>query len=343
MKRKVAQLIAPRKFEIVEEKVQPIKSNEMLVNVVSIGLCHSEIQAYLGKSRFAVNSKGEYFNDKDIHYPIQLGHEPVGIIEEIGSDLKYDDFKIGDYVTGLIMPSFASYVTVRQGVDSFIKVPEDVQKKEYCLGEPLMCISNIVRTAAPEFGDYVAVIGCGMMGLTTISGLAKSAAFELIGIDLVQSRLELAKKYGATKIVNSREVDVVSTIKDITKGHGVDIVVEISGYMAGFNLACKIIKGGTVSTFGARGKILISSLYGIPQMMDTGYDLMYKSPIIHSTHPFYSRDYMDDLRKGVEGYRRGILPLDTMITHEFKLEEIDKAFEILEKPTPDYLKGVVRP
>lgn len=113
MKRKVTQLIAPRKFEIVEEKVQPIKSNEMLVNVVSIGLCHSEIPEYLGKSRFAVNSRGEYSNDKDMRYPIQLVHEPLGIIEEIGSDLEYNDFKVGDCVTGLIKPSFASYVTVR--------------------------------------------------------------------------------------------------------------------------------------------------------------------------------------------------------------------------------------
>ena len=127
------------------------------------------------------------------------------------------------------------------------KVPKDIRKIEYCLGEPLMCISNIVRATAPGFGDCVAVIGCGMMCLTTLSGLAKSAAFELIGIDLVPSRLELAKKYGATKTVNPKEVDVVSAIKEMTGGKSVDIAVEISDSMAGFSLACKIVKGGTVA------------------------------------------------------------------------------------------------
>jgi len=74
----------------------------------------------------------------------------------------------------------------------------------------------------------------------------------------------------------------------------------------------KIVKGSPVCSFGARAKILIPSLYGIPQMMDAGYNLIYKFPIIHFTHPFYSQDYIDDLRKGIEEYYiRGIFPLIT--------------------------------
>jgi threonine dehydrogenase-like Zn-dependent dehydrogenase len=344
MKRQVAQLIAPKKFEVIEEEIQPIKSNQLLMKVISIGLCHSDIPAYLGKSTIEVNERGEFVKG-EVKYPVRVGHEPIGIIEEVGEDLKGGEFKEGDYVTGMIMPSFASHVVLNPTLPMayFTTVPKDMRKIDYCLGEPLMCISNIVRATAPVFGDNVAVIGCGMMGLTTMSGLAKSAAFELIGIDLVNSRLELAKKYGATQTVNPKEVDAVAAIKEMTGGKGVDIAVEISGSMAGFSLACKIVKGGTVNSFGARAKILIPSLYGIPQMMDAGYDLMYKSPIIHSTHPMYSKDYMDDLRKGIEGYKRNIFPLDSMITHEFKLEDINEAFEMLEHPTPDYFKGVVKP
>jgi threonine dehydrogenase-like Zn-dependent dehydrogenase len=342
MKKRVAQIIAPKQFEVIEEEIQPIKSNELLAKVISIGLCHSDVPAYLGKSTIAVNDKGEYIKG-EIKYPVRVGHEPIGIVEEVGEDLKGGAFKEGDYITGPISPSYASYVTVNPLTTRVVTVPKDMRKIDYCLGEPLMCISNIVRAAAPVFGDNVAVIGCGMMGLTTMSGLAKSAAFELIGIDLVNSRLELAKKYGATQTVNPKEVDAVAAIKEMTGGKGVDIAVEISGSMAGFSLACKIVKGGTVNSFGARAKILIPSLYGLPQMMDAGYDLMYKSPIIHSTHPMYSKDYMDDLRKGIEGYKRNIFPLDSMITHEFKLEDINEAFEMLEHPTPDYFKGVVKP
>lgn len=93
MKRKVAQLIAPKQFEVIEEEIQPIKSNELLVKMVSIGLCHSEIPAYLGKSTIAVNDKGEYIKYEDMRYPVRLGHEPIGIIEEVGKDLKGGEFK----------------------------------------------------------------------------------------------------------------------------------------------------------------------------------------------------------------------------------------------------------
>jgi threonine dehydrogenase-like Zn-dependent dehydrogenase len=61
--------------------------------MVSIGLCHSEIPAYLGKSTIAVNDKGEYIKYEDMRYPVRLGHEPIGIIEEVGKDLKGGEFK----------------------------------------------------------------------------------------------------------------------------------------------------------------------------------------------------------------------------------------------------------
>jgi len=176
MRRKVAQLIAAKKFEIIEEEIQPIKANELLVKVVSIGLCHSEIPAYLGKSTIAINHKGEFIKDEDMRYPIRLGHEPIGIVQEVGKDLKGGEFKEGDYISGLMRASFTSFTVVKPIADKVIKIPKDIRKIDYCLGEPLTCISNIVRATAPGFGDYVAVIGCGMMGLTTMSGLAKSTA-----------------------------------------------------------------------------------------------------------------------------------------------------------------------
>ena len=94
MKRTVAQLRAPKQFEVIEEEIQPLKSDELLVKIVSNGLCHSEFPTYLGKSRLAVNSKGESFKDEDLHYPIRLGHEPIGIVEEVGKDLKGGEFKV---------------------------------------------------------------------------------------------------------------------------------------------------------------------------------------------------------------------------------------------------------
>lgn len=340
--RRVARLVASKKFEIAEQPLESPNPNEISLRILAVGLCHSEMPTYLGQSAIAVREDGSYFKDEDLQYPLEMGHEPVGVVEAVGKEVR--GFNQGDYIGGLISPSFASHVILDPTTAPLAKIPSTVKEPKYCLPEPLMCISNIVRVAAPDFGDYVAVIGCGAMGLLCLSGVAKSAAFEVIAIDLINSRLEWAKKLGATKTVNPKKTDAVSAVKEITDGHGVDIVVEITGKMAGFSLACDIIRGGgPIDSAGGRGKILIPSLYGFPETMDAGYQLMFKSPMVHSTHPWYSMDYMDDMRKGIEGFVRGILPLDQLITHEFRLEDIQKGFELMEHPTEDYVKGIVVP
>lgn len=339
--RKVAQIVAPKKFEVIEEPFGSPAPDEIALRIIAVGLCHSDMPAFLGKSSIGTREDGSMFKDTNLQYPLQVGHEPVGVVEAVGS--KVEGYKEGDIVSGMVNPSFASHVMVKPAMAKLIKLPPEVKEPKYCLAEPLMCISNIVRAGTPEFGDYLGIIGCGMMGLLTLSGLAHSAAFEVIAIDLMDSRLEWAKKLGATKTINARSEDALSQVLAITKGHGVDVAIEITGKMVGFTLACDIIRGGGDIGGTGRGKILIPSLYGFPEVMDAGYQLMFKSPIIHSTHPWYSMDYMDDMRKGVEGFLRGILPLDQMITHEFSLDDIQAGFEMMEHPTEDYLKGIIVP
>lgn len=340
--RRVAKLCAPKEFEIVEEPLGSPKPNEILIRILAVGLCHSEMPTYLGKSAIAVREDGSFFKNEDLKYPIEMGHEPVGLVETAGVEVK--DFREGDHVSGPLMPSFASHIIVDPTTTILAKLPNTIKEPKYCLAEPLMCISNIVRTAAPQFGDYLAVIGCGFMGLLCLSGVAGSAAFETIAIDLIDSRLEWAKKLGATKTINPNKLDIMSEIERITNGHGADTVIEITGKMAGFSLACDIIKGGGgVDSARGRGRILIPSLYGFPETMDTGYQLMFKSPIIYSTHPWHSMNYMEDMKKGIEGFLRGILPLEQLITHEFSLEDIGKGFEMLENPQDGFIKGIVVP
>jgi len=339
--RRVAQIVAPKKFEVIEEPLGSPGPDEICLRIIAVGLCHSDMPAFLGKSSIGNHEDGSFFKDTDLKYPLRVGHEPVGVVEAVGSNVR--EYKEGDIISGMASPTFASHVMVNPAMAKLMKLPPEVKEPKYCLAEPLMCISNIVRAGTPSFGDYIAIIGCGMMGLLTLSGIARSAAFDVIGIDLVDSRLEWAKKLGATKTINARTQDVSSLIAQITKGHGVDIAVEITGRMAGFTLACDIIRGGGDIGGTGRGKILIPSLYGLPEVMDAGYQLMFKSPIVHSTHPWYSMDYMDDMRRGVEGFLRGIFPLDQMITHEFSLDDIQAGFEMMEHPTEDYLKGIVVP
>ena len=197
----------------------------------------------------------------------------------------------------------------------------------------------------PEYGDDVAVIGCGMVGLMTLAGISWSAAREVIAIDLVESRVEWAKKMGATKTINPGKAKVTAEVQEITHGHGVDVVIEITGKIPALEMAGDIVKPASLLGYEGRGKILIPSLYSGRQVWESslGYQLMFRSPILHSTHPFYSRDYKEDQRRGLWGYLKGILPLNLIVTHEFSLEDTAKGFEIAETGADHYIKGIVVP
>jgi threonine dehydrogenase-like Zn-dependent dehydrogenase len=286
---------------------------------------------YRGYSTWVDRGREHVGITHDITYPIYLGHEPAGVVLEKGSAIKH--LNVGDKVTGLARYMFASHGVY--GADRLIPVPEGVALKE-ALGEPLMCCANIVRAASPELGDNVAVIGCGAMGLLVLSGLAHSPCKELIALDLMPERLSVATELGATRTMNPKETDVIADIEELTGGKRLDIVVEISGTSKGLELATRLIRE-------RRGKILIPSYYGEPIQIDAGFHLMVRSPIIHSTHPWYSMDYVDDLKKGVWAFAKGIFPMGRMITHEFSLDDIGKGFEIAETGKEGYLKGIIVP
>jgi len=341
MNRKAAKLVAPRKFEIIEEAVRPLKENEVLLRIVSSGLCHSEIPAFNGESRIARTPDGTPYMDVNLQYPFEVGHEPTGIVEDVGKAVK--DFKRGDRVSGIARGVFADYSY--GDPSTLIRISDEVRDLKHCLIEPLTATSNIIRAANPEYGDYVAVIGCGMMGLMALAGLSRSATRELIAIDMMDSRLEWAREMGATKALNPKKGSLLAEIKDITDGRGVDVVIEITGKIAALELACDIVRPVSPAGYQGRGKILIPSLYAGKQAFESslGYKLMFKSPILHSTHPWYSLDYKEDQRRALWGYISGILPINKIITHEFKLEDTEKGFGIAETGAGNYLKGIVVP
>jgi len=313
----------------------------VLLRIVSCGLCHSDVPAYQGERHIARKPDGTPYMQTDLQYPFEVGHEPTGVIEAVGKAVK--DFKPGGRVSGLARGVFATHAITNPA--TLIKIPDEVKDPQYCLIEPLTAICNITRAANPEFGDTVAVIGCGMMGLMTLAGLSRSGAREIFAIDLVDFRLEWAQKLGATKTLNPKKNNVVAEIQECTHGHGVDVVVEVSGKIAGLGLAVDIVREASLLGYQGRGKILMPSLYAERQVMEPalGYQLMFKSPILHSTHPWYSIDYKEDQRRALWGYMSGVLPLDKIITHTFKLEDTGKGFEATESGADGYIKGIVVP
>lgn len=340
MKRNVVIQTAPRTLEIVEEEIPVLGPSNVLVQISAVGLCHSDMPQYLGRSGMGADPHGRRAIVSPLKYPMYIGHEPVGIVLEVGSEVS--SLRPGDYVGGSL-GGFADYTVTEE--KRCIRVPSSVSPLKYCLPEPLTCIANILQIANPQFGDYVAVIGCGMMGLMTLAGLRHSGAAELIAIDLSPERLKLAAKYGATRCLCPATDDVDECVYEITHGRGADVVVEITGSLKGLRTASQIIRYAEMFDHTGRGKLVVSSLYGNSETWDpvTGYNLMFRSPIVHNAHPWYCEDYRRTGEAGVDAYVKGVLPLQEMITHEFPLEKICDGFETMASGDLSYLKGIVVP
>ena len=115
-----------------------------------------------------------------------------------------------------------------------IKIPDDVPLDRACLvGCGVMTgVGAVMNTAKVQPGDTVAVFGCGGVGLNVIQGAALCGAARIIAVDLSPSKLELAKRFGATDVVNGKDGDAPDEIRSLTGGLGVDYAFEVIGIPA---------------------------------------------------------------------------------------------------------------
>ncbi len=306
-----AALVAPRQFELVPIDLVP-GPGEVLVEVAACGICSSELPVYTG--------------DRQVEYPAYLGHEGVGVIAALGAGV--DGWREGDRVTGQINRAFATHTVV--GTEMLFPVPAGVDLS-HALGEPLFCTANIARSAGPEFGDHVVVVGCGQMGLLAIAALRSANLGSLIAVDRIAERRQLALEIGATHVTVE---DPIAEVMDITGG-GADVVVEVVGHPGGLKLAGDLLRP-------SRGKLVMA---GYHQLADT-YDLRnfsFKGLIAHSSHPHYSPDMAGDYRRALRALGRGVFPMEKIVTHRFPLDRVADGFEGLAAHASGFLKGIVVP
>lgn len=329
---KAAFVVAPRKFEIRDIDMPTINEDQMLVKIEACGVCSSDMPTYL--DTYSEDMK------KRMSFPRRLGHEPTGMVVEVGKNIK--DYQIGDRITGIFgMGCYAEYITCEPGgtpgfgrAPRVTKVPDGVPA-EYALGEPLMSLVSIARTTTPEIGDYVFQIGCGFMGLGVIAGVAHPKLREYIVCDLEDWRLDMARELGATITLNPEKVDVAQEVMKITGGRGVDVAIEAVGHPPGVKMVGSVIKRN-------RGKIIIVGWHQAPDTYEL-FDWI-KSPIIYSPQgEGMSVDPQKELTLAMWALQKGIYPMEKLVTHRYKIEEIDKAFQDNIGRTPGYIKGVVMP
>lgn len=320
-------------LKIEEVKIPKIEQNEILVKIAACGVCNTDLH-YIDHGVRTFKKP-----------PMILGHEPSGIVEETGAEVK--NFKVGDRV--LIPPVFScgycdncrlgrenicfNMLMLGNHIDGafaeYTKVPakdcqhlpEDLPLEESsiiadAISTPYHAVKNRAKVRP---GDSVVVFGCGGVGINVVQ-MAAAAGGSVIAVDIVDKKLDIAKKLGALHTINASDKEDKALIKEIRTltGGGADIAIEAIGNPKTIELASSAVKAG-----GCHCQVG----YTHHNVAINAGRLMFREIEIKGSLGCRPVDYP----KIIEMVRTGKIQLKPVVTHKFKLEEIDQAFDLMRK------------
>ncbi|HUF33824.1 MAG TPA: Zn-dependent alcohol dehydrogenase [Acidimicrobiales bacterium] len=185
-------------------------------------------------------------------------------------------------------------------------------------------VGAALNTADIKEGDTVAVVGCGGVGLNVIQGARIAGAKEIIAVDMNDTKLEMAKKFGATQTVNASEGDPVSKVMGMTGERGADVAFEVIGLQQTIDQVIAMTRrGGEAVLVGVPkmdAMVTIPAFLGFVLQSKTIKGCWYGSSNTHT-----------DVTRMVELYRSGQLMLDELISSTISLEDVNDAFETMGK------------
>ncbi len=181
-------------------------------------------------------------------------------------------------------------------------------------------VGAVIHTAGIEPGSTVAVIGCGGVGLSCINGAEIAGAGRIIAVDTVASKLELARTFGATDVVNAAEEDPIGAVRELTGG-GVHYSFEAIGLKVTTEQAFKMIRNGGTAT--VIGMIPVGTMVDIH-----GPEFLREKKLQGSS--MGSNRFRVDMPRLVDFYLAGKLRLDEMISNRIRLEDVNDALSALE-------------
>lgn len=333
---RAAYLSEVEKMEIRENPIPEIAENEVLVRPKASGICGSDLHAYLGKHLFRKP-------------PVILGHEMAGEVCRVGPGVT--TLKVGDRVT--VDPSiscghcvycragnenlcedrrapgkdgwigtFADYFPIR--ADKAYRFSDKISYDKAALTEPLANCVHILSLVRDRERKAIAVIGCGTIGLLTIL-LAKRQGYQtIIGSDPLAFNRAVAEKVGATHTVDPLKEDIVSYIRDLTGGMGVDVSVVAAGAPGILDQASDITKKG--------GEIMLVAMM-TEQSTLSSVKLLSRQQELRGSMLYNPVDFENAL-----AVIEGGADLSALLTHTMKLEDVDQAMRMLKERKEDLIK-----
>lgn len=313
-----------------KDKPAVLKPTDAVVRVTHTTICGTDLHILKG-------------DVPEVPEGLTLGHEGVGVVEAVGSAVA--NFKPGDKVLISCVTSCgrceyckkqlyahctdggwilghtidgtqAEHVRIPYADNSLYPVPESADP------EALVMLSDILPTGFEigvlagqvKPGDTVAVVGAGPIGMAVLLTAQFYSPSRVIMIDMDPERLEVSRQFGATDVIDARDGKAVEKVMAMTGGKGVDVSVEAVGIPATFDTCQQIIAaGGHIANVGVHGKpvsLALEKLWIRNITLTTGLVSTYSTPMLLQT------------------VQAGKVQPQKLVTHRFKLDEIEQAYEV---------------
>jgi len=316
----------------LEDKPKPIikAPTDAIVKITKTTICGSDLHIMKGDVPTATDGR-------------ILGHEGVGIIEEVGGSVS--NFSVGDHVLISCITSCGKCTSCKKGMYShcengggwvlgnvidgtqteYVRIPfADNSLYPIPAGadeEALVMLSDILPTGFEcgvlngqvKPGDTVAIVGGGPIGLAALLTAQFYSPAEIIMVDVDDNRLEVSKRFGATKVVNNSDGKAVEKVMALTDNRGVDVAIEAIGISLSFDICQAIVAaGGHIANIGVHGKPVQLNLDKL-----WSHNITLTTRLVDTvTTPMLLKTVMS-----------GKVKPEQLITHHFALKDVMQAYE----------------
>ena len=333
------------RLELTEVAEPTIGPRDVLIRVRSCGICGSDVHGLDGSTGRRIP-------------PLVMGHEAAGVITEVGREVEH--WKPGDRVTfdstiscgecdycraGEINlcdrrqvlgvscgefrrhGAFAEFVSVPARI--LYRLPDTLSFDHAAMVEAVSIGVHAVSLTPVHPGDTAVVVGCGMIGYLTIQA-ARAAGFgTVIGVDVDDDRLAMARNAGADAVLNSKTRDVPAEVRSLTRGRGADAVLEAVGATAPIQTAIAAVrKGGTVTLIGN-----VSAHIELPLQQVVSRQIRLQGSCASA----------GEYPKCIELMASGAIRVDSLISACTPLEGAAGWFDRLYRHEPNLMKVIVQP
>lgn len=353
---KAAVFVEKNRIVLEDKPIPEIGPDDALVRITTTTICGTDVHIL----------RGEYPVEKGL----TIGHEPVGVIERLGAQVR--GFSEGQRViAGAITPSGyssaclcgcasqdgpdtrhgfraiggwkfgntidgcqAEFVRVPNAIANLCPIPAGLSDEQVLMCPDIMSTGfSGAERGDVQIGDTVAVFALGPIGLCAVAGARLKGASRIIGVDTVTQRMTVARRLGATDIIDYKAGDVVEHIMALTDGRGVDVAIEALGTQGTFESALRVLRpGGRLSSLG-----VYSTDLRVP--LDAFAAGLGDYSIVTTLCP----GGKERMRRLMAVVNNGGVDLSPLVTHRFKLDDIEAAYELFAHQRDGVMKVAITP